>query len=100
MRIFPIGREAPEGKSYRAGRENYQAIVHGQRSEGLYSPRNNPDSEMIPCPEMIPKLTPKLSRPRNDPHFFSPRPRNDPQLVFEMEWYPRTMDQAKCTTYN
>ena len=33
--IFPIGREALEGKSYRAGRENCQSIVHGQRSEGL-----------------------------------------------------------------
>ena len=33
--IFPIGREALEGKSYRAGRENCQAIVHGQCSEGL-----------------------------------------------------------------
>ena len=35
MRIFPIGREAPEGKINRAGRENCQSIVHGQRSEGL-----------------------------------------------------------------
>ena len=25
----------------------------------LYSPRNDPDHEMIPNPEMIPKLTPK-----------------------------------------
>ena len=33
--IFPIGREAPEGKVNRAGRENCQSIVHGQRSEGL-----------------------------------------------------------------
>ena len=35
MRIFPIGREAPEGKINRAGRENCQSIVHGQRSEDL-----------------------------------------------------------------
>ena len=35
MRIFPVGREAPEGKSYRAGQENCQSIVHGQRSEDL-----------------------------------------------------------------
>ena len=35
MRIFPIGREAPEGKINRAGRENCQSIVHGQRSENL-----------------------------------------------------------------
>ena len=33
--IFPIVREAPEGKINRAGRENCQSIVHGQRSEGL-----------------------------------------------------------------
>ena len=33
--IFPIGREVPEGKINRAGRENCQSIVHGQRSEGL-----------------------------------------------------------------
>ena len=26
---------------------------------GLYSPRNNPDPEMMPNPEMIPKSTPK-----------------------------------------
>ena len=35
VRIFPIGREAPEGKINRAGRENCQSIVHGQRSEDL-----------------------------------------------------------------
>ena len=35
VRIFPIGPEALEGKSYRAGRENCQSIVHGQRSERL-----------------------------------------------------------------
>ena len=33
--IFPIGWEVPEGKINRAGRENCQSIVHGQRSEGL-----------------------------------------------------------------
>ena len=33
--IFPIGREAPEGKINHAGRENCQSIVHRQRSEGL-----------------------------------------------------------------
>ena len=46
------------------------------RTCALYSPRNDPDSEMIPNPEMIPKSTPKWCRPRNDPHFFSRRPRN------------------------
>ena len=30
-----IGWEAPEGKSYRAGREKCQSMVHGQRSEDL-----------------------------------------------------------------
>ena len=35
VRIFPIGPEALEGKSYRAGRENCQSIVRGQRSEAL-----------------------------------------------------------------
>ena len=35
VREFPIGREAPKGKSYRTGRENCQSIVHGQRSEDL-----------------------------------------------------------------
>ena len=35
MRIFPIGREAPEGKINRAGGENCQSIVHGERSEDL-----------------------------------------------------------------
>ena len=36
--------------------------------EILYSPRNDPDLEMIPNSEVIPKSAPKLSRPRNDPH--------------------------------
>ena len=49
----------------------------------LYSPRNDPDPEMIPNPEMISKSTPKWSRPRNDPHFSSCRPRNDPQRIGE-----------------
>ena len=35
VRIFPIGWEAPEGKINRAGVENCQSIVHGQRSEDL-----------------------------------------------------------------
>ena len=35
VRIFPIIREAPEGKINRAGRENCQSIVHGQRNQGL-----------------------------------------------------------------
>ena len=33
--MFPFGREAPEGKINRAGRENCQSIVHGQLSGGL-----------------------------------------------------------------
>ena len=46
--------------------------------------------EMIPIPEMIqtPKWCPFFSRPR----------RNDSQLSFGMEWFPRTVDWAKCTT--
>ena len=53
--------------------------------------------EMIPNPEMIPKLTQKWHRPRNDSHFSSRWPRNDPQLIFGMEWCPRTMDRVKWT---
>ena len=64
----------------------------------VYSPRNDPDPEMIPNPVMIPKLTPKWYRPRNDPHFSSRRSRDDPHLILGVEWYPRTMDHAKCTT--
>ena len=33
--IFPVGREAPEGKSNCSGWENCPSIVHGQHSEGL-----------------------------------------------------------------
>ena len=51
----------------------------------LYSPQNDPDPEMIPNPEMIAKLTPKSSWPRNDPHFSSCQPQNDPQGI--MEWW-------------
>ena len=51
----------------------------------VYSPRNDPDPEMIPNPERIPKLTPKWSQPRNDPHFSSCRPRNNPQGL--REWW-------------
>ena len=36
MRIFPIGREVLEGKSYRAGRENCQSKVHGNVVKVLY----------------------------------------------------------------
>ena len=43
----------------------------------LYSPRNDPDPEMIPNPEMIPKSTPKWS-----PLFFLST-RNDPQGIRE-----------------
>ena len=45
-------------------------------------------SEMIPNPEMIPKSTPKWYWPGNDLHFSSHRPRNVPQLILGMEWYP------------
>ena len=54
-------------------------------ASGLCSPRNDPDPEMIPNPEMSPKSTPKGYRPRNDPHFSSRRPRNDPQIILGME---------------
>ena len=40
--------------------------------EDLYSPRNDPD------PEMILKLTPKWCRPRNDPQFFYVHPEINP----------------------
>ena len=36
MRIFPIGRETLEGKSYRAGRENCQSKVHCNVVKVLY----------------------------------------------------------------
>ena len=49
------------------------SIVTPMFKLGLYSP------EMIPNPEMIPKST------RNDPHFSSRRPRNDPQLILGIE---------------
>ena len=42
------------------------------KTSDLYSPRNDPDPEMIPNPEMILKSTPKWSRPRNDP---------DPEMI-------------------
>ena len=45
----------------------------------MYSARNDPDPEMFPNPEMIPKSTPKWYRPRNDP-----QPWNDPQIDPEM----------------
>ena len=51
-----------------------------QKPEGknlsFYSPRNDPNLEMIPNPEMIPKSTPKLS-----PFFF----------LSTLKWSPRNM---------
>lgn len=52
------------------------------------------EREICHCREIILELgrsvqPPKWSpnRPRNDHHFFSRRPRNDPQLILGMEWY-------------
>ena len=68
-------------KNFWTARETNQ--IRTSQQGDLYSPRNDPDPEMIPNPEMIPKSTPKWSRPRNDPHFSSSRPRNDPQGIRE-----------------
>ena len=47
-----------------------------------------------------PNLTPKWYRLRNDPHFSSRRPRNDPQLILGMEWYSVTeLLQVCCSVY-
>ena len=60
----------------------------------LYSPWNDPDQEMIP------KWTPKWYRQRNDPHFSSRRPQNDPQLIIGMEWYSAMkLLQVHCSVY-
>ena len=48
----------------------------------LYSPRNDPDPEMIPNPVMIPKSTPKWSRPRNEPTFLLV----DPEMIPKELW--------------
>ena len=76
----------------------WRRAVHTKPPRWEYSPQNDPDPEMIPNPEMIPKSTPKCYRLRNDLHFSSRWPRNDPQLILGMEWCPKTMDRAKCTT--
>ena len=55
------------------------------RNDGTSRDNLHADPEMIPNPEMIPKSTPKWSRPWNDPHFSSCRPRNDPQGI--KEWW-------------
>ena len=60
----------------------------------LYSPRNDLDPKMIPNPKMIPKLTLKWSRPRNDPHIFSRWPQNDPQVVFGMAFKHGNVDSS------
>ena len=49
-------------------------------------------------PKWFPTLKWSQNRPRNDAHFSSRRPRNDPQLILGMQWYTRTMDRAKYTT--
>ena len=68
--------------------------------EALYSPRSDPDPEMIPNPEMMPKSIPKWYRSRNDPHFPPRRPRNDPQLILGMESYSVTeLLQVCCSVY-
>ena len=66
----------------------------------VYSPWNDPDPEMIPNAEMIPKSTQKWYWPQNDPHFSSRRPRNDPQLILGMELYSVTdLLQVCCSVY-
>ena len=47
----------------------------------LYSPRNDPDPEMIPNPEMIPKSTPKWSRNDPDPEMIPTFLIVDPQMI-------------------
>ena len=51
----------------------------------LYSPQNDPDPEMILTPKWSPTLKWSPNWPRNNPHFSSCRPRNDPQGI--MEWW-------------
>ena len=49
----------------------------------MYSPRNDPDREMIPNPEMIPKSTPKWS-----PFLFTSTPKWSPINSWnEMEFH-------------
>ena len=57
-----IGAEARENR----GRDGYGRREKKGREAGSVQP-------------------PKLSRPRNDPHFSSRRPRSDPQLIVGME---------------
>ena len=78
-------------------KNSYRRFLVASAKAG-HSPRNGPDSEMIPNPEMIPKSTPKWYLPRNDPHFSSRRPRNDPQLILGMEWYSVTELLQICWT--
>ena len=39
----------------------WEKVSFSRLKTGLYSPRNDPDAEMIPNSEMIPKSTPKKS---------------------------------------
>ena len=71
---------------------------HGSNSENDRS--SCTASEMIPTPQWPPTLKWSPNRHRNDPHFSSRRPRNDPQLILGMEWYSFTeLLQVCCSVY-
>ena len=56
--------------------------------------------ERNPTPKWSPTLKWSPNRPRNDPHFSSCRPGNDPQLILGMEWYSVTeLLQVCCSVY-
>ena len=56
--------------------------------------------EMNPTPKWSPNLKWSPNRPRNDSHFSSRRPGNDPQLILGIEWYSVTeLLQVCCSIY-
>ena len=110
-----LGRDPFNQNSDRSDREKRTTSKHGPVFSKLFRlDQTDPLSFGPKFPEIlvewiaplkpvkIPKWSPTLkwyqNQPRNDPHFSSRHPRNDPQLILEMQWYTRTMDRAKYTT--
>ena len=93
-------RKNQSGKRTQLGKRSVGNLGknHGSNSENDRSSCTAP--EMIPTPQWPPTLKWSPNRHRNDPHFSSRRPRNDPQLILGMEWYSVTeLLQVCCSVY-
>ena len=76
-------------------------MPHGGAELFIQNPHGGSTApKMIPTPKWSPTLKWSPNRPRNDSHFSSRRPGNDPQLILGMGWYSVTeLLQVCCSVY-